>query len=192
TLQRGGEKMKLSTRSGEFITLNEMVDELGPDVVRFFFLMRSADSQLVFDWDLALDTSEKNPVYAVQYAHARCCNIFKHADELGHVWAGAEKCKLDLLEEMEERDLVKLLGRLPEVVNSAATGPEPHLLVSYLREVAGAFNQYYTMGNKDPRLRCVQPDQPDLTNARLTLIHATRIVIANALRILGVRAPERM
>lgn len=192
TLLKGGERTKLSTRSGEFITLKSMIEELGRDVVRFFFLMRSADSHLVFDWELAKDTSMNNPVYYVQYAHARFCSIFKKAVELGIQYQGAERANLALLETAEEKDIIMLLAQLPQVIRKSAEAVEPHHLTLYLRELAGAFHQYFTIGTKEHEYRVLVPDNPELTQARLALVDCLRITIANGLSILGVSAPERM
>jgi arginyl-tRNA synthetase len=192
TLLKGGERTKLSTRSGEFITLNSMINELGRDVVRFFFLMRSADSHLVFDWELAKDTSMNNPVYYVQYAHARFCSIFKKAAELGIEYQGSDHADLALLETAEEKDIIMLLAQLPQVIKKSAEAVEPHHLTLYLRELAGAFHQYFTIGTKESEYRVLVPDNPELTQARLALIDCLRTTIANGLSILGVSAPERM
>ncbi len=192
TLLKDGERIKLSTRSGEFITLKSMINELGRDVVRFFFLMRSADSHLVFDWELAKDTSMNNPVYYVQYAHARFCSIFKKAAELGIQYQGAERANLALLETAEEKDIIMLLAQLPQVIRKSADAVEPHHLTLYLRQLAGAFHQYFTIGTKESEYRVLIPDNPKLTQARLALIDCLRITIANGLSILEVSAPERM
>jgi len=192
TLLKDGERTKLSTRSGEFITLKSMINELGRDVVRFFFLMRSADSHLVFDWELAKDTSMNNPVYYVQYAHARFCSIFKKGAELGIQYRGADRANLALLETAEEKDIIMLLAQLPQVIRKSAEAVEPHHLTLYLRQLAGVFHQYFTIGTKESEYRVLVPDNQELTQARLALIECLRITIANGLSILGVSAPERM
>jgi arginyl-tRNA synthetase len=192
TLLRGGVTMKLSTRAGEFITLKEMIDELGVGVVRYFFAMRSPDAQMVFDWDLAKDTSMDNPVYYVQYAHARCRSLFRKAEEVGCPYLGVEKADLSLLAHPDEKAIVQALGRLPEVVHSAAADLAPQDLTNYLQEVAQLFHNFFTKGNNDPALRIIIPDQPALTQARLALTDALRTVLANALGILGIEPIERM
>jgi len=192
TLLKDGEQIKLSTRSGKFITLREVIEELGVNVVRFFFLMRSADSQMVFDWQLAKDHSMNNPVFYVQYAHARCCSLFKKADELGITWAGPEKCDISLLTLKEEQQVIKELERLPEVVKLSAETFEPHHITAYLCELAGAFHALFTSGTKDETRRFLRPDEPDLTQARLTLVAALRQTLANALTLIGITPMERM
>ena len=192
TLLKGGEKTKLSTRAGEFITLKDMRDELGIDVVRFFFITRSAHTQMVFDWELAKEHSMNNPVYYVQYAHARFCSLFKKAEEMGITWPGVGKCDLTLLTNESEQDIIKTLARFPEVVERAARTFEPHILTVYVREVAELFHQYFTLGTKNADYRFILPDNPELSHARLALIHCLRIVIRNTLSILGISAPESM
>jgi arginyl-tRNA synthetase len=192
TLLKDGMRTKLSTRRGEFITIKQMVDELGRDVVRFFFLMRTTDSQLVFDWELAKDTSMNNPVYYVQYAYARFCSLFKKAAERGIAWRGIQQCDLTQLDTAEEQDIIRALARYPEVVRKAAETLEPSLIASYLREVAGLFHQYFTMGTKDEELRVLALENDALTQARLALIHSLRIVIGNGLRLLGISTPDHM
>lgn len=189
TVMKGGEAVKFGKRAGDYITVREMIEELGPDVVRFFFNVRSSDSHMNFDWDLAKEQSQKNPVYYVQYAHARCCSIARKAEELGLKEAGAD---LTLLNSPEEQALMKLLYDYPRVVELAAAHLAPHHYVAYLRSVAESFNSYFTSGNTNEDLRVLMPDKPALSAARLALVRATRIVLANALGALGVSAPERM
>ena len=192
SLLKGGESMKLSTRSGEFITMKEMIDELSVGVVRYFFAMRSPDTQMTFDWDLAKDTSMDNPVYYVQYAHARCCSLLRKAEELGQPFLGTENADLNLLQHADEKAIVQALGRLPEVVDAAAAELAPHLVPNYLHDVAQLFHNFFTQGNSDPSLRIIQPDQPALTQARLALIQGLRIILGNALGLLGIEPMERM
>lgn len=191
-VERAGEAMKLSTRAGDFITLKEVLDEIGVDVTRFLFLTRTADSQMVFDFELAKDTSMDNPVYYVQYAHARCCSLARKAEEVGHAWAGGEGADLSLLASPEEKALAHQMDRFPQIVVEAAKQAEPVLITSYLRDLATAFHSYFTAGNKDESLRVVQPDNPALTQARLTLIAALKRTFANALNLLGVTPIERL
>ena len=192
SLLKSGDSLKLSTRSGEFITLKEMIEELGAGVVRYFFAMRSPDTQMTFDWDLAKDTSMENPVYYVQYAHARCCSLFRKAEAEGHAFAGAAEADLSLLEHADERAIIQALARLPEVVDDAARILAPHLLTNYLYDVAQLFHNYFTKGNTDPALRIVQPGRPDLTQARLAMIHGLRTTLANTLGLLGIEPMESM
>lgn len=193
TLLRSGVQTKLSTRAGDFITFKEMVAELGRDVVRFFFLMRELDSHLVFDWDLARKTDwNENPVYYVQYAHARICSVFEKAASMGYQWEGIEASPLDRLILPEEQALIKQLLAFGEVVERAARDLEPHGLTLYLRDLAATFHNYFTRGTRDPEGRVIQPDDPGLMQARMALLAAVRIVLRNGFRLLGISAPEKM
>ncbi|RMF66583.1 MAG: arginine--tRNA ligase, partial [Calditrichaeota bacterium] len=184
-LLRGGEVVKMSKRAGKIIEMEELIDEVGVDVARFFFLARRSQSPLDFDMDLAKQTSEENPVFYVQYAHARICNIIKHADEQGNPLPTAADADLGLLTQPEEVALMKKLVEFPEVVSGAARALEPHRLPNYLQELAATFHRFYH------QCRVVTEDR-ELTKARLLLVEATRQVLANALRLLGINAPERM
>ncbi len=192
TLLKEGERIKLSTRAGKFITLKDVIAELGADVVRFFFLMRSADSQMVFDWELAKDRSMNNPVFYVQYAHARCCSVFKKAEEREIVWRGADKSDLSLLTLKEEQEVLRVMVRYPEAVKVCAESFEPHHITLYLRELAGAFHTLFTMGTKNEDKRFLVPHKPELTQARLTLVAGVKQVLSNALRLIGIEPLERL
>jgi arginyl-tRNA synthetase len=185
-LYRGGEKAQMSTRSGEFITLRELRKEVGRDAARFFYVMRKCEQHMDFDLDLAKSQSSDNPVYYVQYAHARIHAVLRQAaDKLIEVAPSAGVENLDRLVEGHEIDLLKSLSRYPEVVESAASNEEPHLLTHYLRELANDFHTYYNAHQflvDDARLR----------DARIKLILATREVLRNGLNLLGVSAPEQM
>ncbi|MDI6739098.1 MAG: arginine--tRNA ligase [Candidatus Edwardsbacteria bacterium] len=182
TLRRGGEQVKMSTRKAEYVTVDEVIDEVGADAARYFFLMRRMESHLDFDLDLAKKQSDENPIYYVQYAHARICSILKHAVEKGVARA---KGDLTLLKEPEEVALIKALLDFPELVLSAAQSREPHRIPTYLQELAGIFHNFYH------KHRVVTEDLK-LSNARLDLCDAARIVIAGGLQLLGVSAPEKM
>jgi arginyl-tRNA synthetase len=184
TVLRGGEEVKISKRAGSYVTLRDLVEEVGRDATRFFFLMRRSDAQLVFDIDLAKQQGNENPVYYVQYAHARVCSINRNATEQG-VALPQPDADWSVLSLDEELALTKLLLRYPEVVAGAAEQLEPHRLVFYLQELAAAFHSYYN------RQR-VLVDDPAVTRARLLLVNAVRIVLRNALELLGMAAPERM
>ncbi|MFW6286624.1 MAG: arginine--tRNA ligase, partial [Candidatus Sumerlaeota bacterium] len=166
SLLKSGETMKLSTRSGEFITLKQMREELGTAVVRYFFAMRSPDTQMTFDWDLAKDTSMDNPVYYVQYAHARCCSLLRRAEEEGCAFQDMDSADLSLLELEEEQAIIQALGRLPEVVETATSDLAPQVVTNYLYDVAQIFHNYFTKGNTDASMRVIVTDKPDLTQAR--------------------------
>lgn len=191
-VERAGTAMKLSTRAGDFITLKEVIDEVGADVTRFLFLTRAADSQMVFDFALAKDTSMNNPVYYVQYAHARCCSLLRKAEELGQPWQGGQGADLSLLSTPEEKTIVRQMDRFAQVVVDVAKQAEPMPLTAYLHDMATSFHTYFTAGNKNEGLRVIQADNPELTQARLSLIVALRQIFANALELLGVVPIERL
>ncbi len=184
-LYRGGRKVSMSTRSGEFVTLRELRDEVGTDPARFFYVQRKPDQHLDFDLDLAKSQSNDNPVYYVQYAHARICSVFDQARERGMLPADFKGVDLSCLGEEHEQDLARLLTRYPEVVAAAAESFDPHLVVFYLRELANGLHTYYNAH------RFLESDA-DRRNARLALIHATRQVLFNGLTLIGVSAPTSM
>ena len=183
TLLRGGEKVKMSTRKATFVTLNELIKEVGSDVVRYFFIMRGVNSHLNFDLDLAKDQSDKNPVYYLQYAHARICNIIKHGDSMG-ILKNSE-CNPSLLNHPSEIALLKQLEKFPETIYNSHLSLEPHNIANFLHEIANRFHKYYA------DCRIISEDEK-LTNARLTLSTATKTVIGNGLKLLGITAPEKM
>ena len=183
TLLRGGKKVKMSTRKATFVTLNELIKEVGSDVVRYFFIMRGVNSHLNFDLDLATDQSDKNPVYYLQYAHARICNIIKHGDSMG-ILKNSE-CNPSLLNHPSEIALLKQLEKFPEIIYNAHLSLEPHNIANFLHEIANRFHKYYA------DCRIISEDE-ELTNARLTLSTATKTVIGNGLKLLGITAPEKM
>ncbi len=186
TVMRGGEEVKLSKRAGSYVTLRDLIDEAGRDATRYFLISRRPDSQLTFDIDLARSQSNDNPVYYIQYAHARVCSVFRQLAErdLGHDPAvGATH--LDRLDAEHEQALIFTLTRYPEMVESAARNLEPHLISQYLLELANAFHTYYNAHQ-------FLVDDVGLREARLYLVTAVRQVIANGLDLLGVSAPESM
>jgi arginyl-tRNA synthetase len=184
TVMKSGEEVKISKRAGSYVTVRDLISEVGRDAVRFFFLMRKSDSQLVFDIDVAVKQSEENPVYYVQMAHARMCGIFR-VGELDPDAFSAEEVDLGVLTEPEEQQLIKALADFPAVVAGAAAALEPQRVVAYLTETARLthlwYHKHHVLG---------QPEA--LTQARLALARAAQITIRNALAILGVNAPERM
>jgi arginyl-tRNA synthetase len=186
TLFRGGEKVQMSTRSGEFITLRELRREVGNDAARFFYVMRSQDQPLDFDMQLATEHSNENPVYYIQYAHARVCSVMRQLLEKGMDFdAGRAGSNLDRLVEPHEQALLRTLSRYPELIEQAADLRAPHMLVYYLRELANDFHTYYNAQH-------FLVDDVTLRDARLTLILGARQVIRNGLGLLGVSAPEAM
>ena len=183
-LMRGTEQVRMSKRTGQYVTMDELVEEVGRDAARFTFLTRRCDSQLDFDLELAKSASEENPVYYVQYAHTRLCGILREAVK-AHLPAPSAEDNLDPLDLQEEIGLIKQLALYPELVIGAAHALEPHRLTTYLHDLAAQFHGYYT------RHRIISADRA-VTHARLALVAALRVVMANALGLLGVSAPERM
>ncbi len=185
-LYRSGKKAQMSTRSGEFVTLRELRKEVGRDAARFFYVMRKCEQHLDFDLDLAKSQSSDNPVYYVQYAHARIHSVFRQAAEKGaDAGPSAGTIHLDRLTTVHEQALLRTLSRYPEMVETAALNEEPHQLTHYLRELANDFHTYYNAH------QFLVEDTP-LRDARLKLILATRVVLRNGLNLLGVSAPESM
>ena len=186
SLYRGEEALAMSTRSGSFVTLRELRDEVGNDAARFFYIMRKADQPTDFDLELAKAQTKDNPVYYIQYAHARICSVMNKLAEAGHSWDhDTAMQQLSRLDQSAESELIKQLSRYPEVLASAADQLEPHALAQYLKELAGQFHAWYN-GHK-----VIVDDQP-LRDARIALCKATGQVIANGLELLGVSAPESM
>jgi len=185
TLTRDGKQVKMSTRKATFITVDELLDVVGVDALRFFFLLRKPDSQLEFDLELATRQSQENPVYYVQYAHARLCSIRKMAAEKQVAAVSYLEAKLDRLQEVEEYELLKTIAAYPSLVAGAAQDLAPHRIIFYLMDLAGSFHSYY---NKHK----VLSDDRQLSEARLCLCEALKIVIANGLHLVGLTAPESM
>jgi len=186
TVMREGEEVKLSKRAGSYVTLRDLIDEVGRDATRYFLVARAASSQLTFDIDLALSQSNDNPVYYIQYAHARVCSVMRKLQQQGWTWdAQGAMQHLDELGEEHETALLRRLDRFPEVVANAATNSEPHTVATYLRELAGDFHTWYNAN------KMLVEEQP-LRDARLALSEAVRQVLANGLALLGVSAPEVM
>ena len=183
TIKKGGEIVKMSTRKANFITLDELKDELSSDIIRYFFIMRGANSHLDFDLDLAKDESEKNPVYYLQYANARISNLLKRYDK---EISSDSKIDYSLLKEKDEIALVKLLSEFPVKMEDVSHSLEPRKIATYLEEVAAAYHKFY--GNH----KVINPQNTRLSSARKKLCEATKIILTNGLSILGISAPERM
>lgn len=177
--------VSMHKRTGEFVALHELLDEVGSDAVRFMLITQSANSTIDFDLDLVKKQDLANPVYYVQYAHARTANIFKHATEVG---ATAEGGDVSLLTHPAELRLIREMLRLPEIVELAADTMEPHHLAHYAIELAGAFHPFY----HDVRVVSSDPADAALTRARLKLVAAAKTTLARTLSLMGVRAPESM
>ncbi len=180
TLFRKGEPVRMSTRAGEFVTLRELIDEVGADATRFFFVMRKIESHLDFDLDLAKEKSQENPVYYLQYAYARIASLLRHASR-----PVTGSANVSLLSSQEETDLIKMIGEFPNTLVRASQSLEPYRLADYLRELAASFHKFYTYHR-------VITDDVDLTDARLLLVEAMRIVLKNGLSLLGISQPESM
>lgn len=185
-LYKDGEKLAMSTRSGEFVTLRELRKQVGKDAARYFYVMRKHEQHLDFDLDLATSQSKDNPVYYVQYAHARICSIFEQAGMAMQDQA-INDADSEQLSNEHENNILKLLSQFPENVSSAADKLSPHVVVNYLRDVANAFHSFYNEKENQ-----VLVDDMALRNARLKLIYATKIVIHNGLTLLDVSAPQKM
>lgn len=183
-LKRGGEDVRMSKRTGEFVTLRELLDEVGPDPIRFMLLTCTVDATIDFDLALAVEQSDKNPVYYVQYAHARIASILRYAAELG--WDVEKPGNVALLTHESELALIRKMLDLQEIIALAATQLAPHHLTVYAKELATLFHAFY----RDCRV--VDAEQPELTQARLTLVRAAKNVLARALHLMGMSAPERM
>ncbi|MGO9480681.1 MAG: arginine--tRNA ligase [Candidatus Kryptoniota bacterium] len=189
TIFQNGEVVKMSTRKANYITLDELIDWVGADAVRFFFLMRNIGTHLNFDVDLAKKQSEENPVFYLQYAHARIASIVRFAESEGiltdAINTGNMNFDVDLLKEKEEIELTKILGTFPEVVEAAALSFEPHRIINCLQEAAEAFHRFYHV------CRVVIPEK-ELARSRLALCLAAKTILANGFKILGISAPEKM
>ncbi|MFC5402499.1 arginine--tRNA ligase [Cohnella soli] len=185
SLFQGGEKVKMSKRTGKAVTMEDLMDEVGVDAIRYFFTMRSMDSHLDFDMDLAVSKSNENPVFYVQYAHARICSIFRQAEEQGvsvKPWKDADLSKLNA---EQEYDLIRKIGELPETIAEAARNYAPHSIIRYVYELASQFHSYY-------KAERVITEDAEQSQARLQLLAAVRVTLARALALVGVSAPDKM
>ena len=183
TLIKNGEKVKMSTRKADFITLDNLIDELGLDIVRYFFIMRSMNTHLDFDLNLAKDQSDKNPVFYLQYAYARICNIIRHGE--GQNYKFSDDFDTTLLHQSSEIKLLKLMSNFPTMMETALDTLEPQIIANYLQELASSFHKFY--GN----CKVITEDK-NISQARLGLINGTKIILSTGLSILGISAPEKM
>ena len=194
-LMRNGEPVKMSKRSGEFVTLREVIDEVGRDAIRFMMLFRKNDAPLEFDLAKVLEQSKDNPVFYVQYAHARCASVFRQAQE-AMPGVGAHEnlaaADLSLLQDDSERALMRLLAQYPRVVEQAAAQHEPHRVAFFLYDLAAELHALWNKGKDSPQLRFVNQTDRNSTSARLSLVLAVKVVLASGLGILGVSSPEEM
>jgi arginyl-tRNA synthetase len=183
-LYKDGAKMKMSKRTGKAVTLRELVEEVGLDAVRYFFAMRSADTHMDFDLDLAVSQSNENPVYYAQYAHARICSILRQAEEQG--LASEDRIDLRLIGTEKEVDLLKKLGEFPQMIADAAEKRTPHRVANYINDLASAFHSFYNAN------KVLDDENRELTTARLALVKSVRVTLQNALALIGVAAPDKM
>jgi arginyl-tRNA synthetase len=186
----------MSKRAGDFVTLREVVDEVGRDAVRFMMLFRKNDATLDFDLAKVLEQSKDNPVFYVQYAHARCASVFRQAAEAlpgaDLSPAGLAGADLQALADPGERDVLRLVAQYPRVMEGAAQSHEPHRIAFFLYDLASAFHSLWNKGKDLPQLRFVNQGDQQSTKARLALVHAVRRVLASGLAVLGVTAPDEM
>ncbi|MDD4265144.1 MAG: DALR anticodon-binding domain-containing protein, partial [Aminobacterium colombiense] len=184
-LLRGGEQVAMSTRSGQFVTLRDVMDEVGVDATRYFFVMRRSDSHLDFDLELAKQSSNENPVYYVQYAHARICSVLKEAENRHIPMPGLAGFNPELLVSDEEKKLVNRLSLFPQEVKRAALDRAPHVIVSFAYDLAADFHSFYNANR-------ILGERQDIMDMRLLLVQASKSVLSRSLKLLGVSAPERM
>ncbi|MCU0837503.1 MAG: arginine--tRNA ligase [Rhodospirillales bacterium] len=196
TLLDGGEPVRMSKRAGTFVTLREVVDRVGRDVFRFIMLTRKNDAPLEFDFQTVTEQSKDNPVFYVQYAHARCCSVMRHAEATLGAAAATDAAlaaaPLDRLADPAELDLIRAMAGWPRVIEAAAEAHEPHRIAFFLQELAALFHLLWTRGKEDTELRFLNPDDEALTLARLALVRATAIVIASGLNVIGVNPVEEL
>jgi arginyl-tRNA synthetase len=195
-LLRGGEPVKMSKRAGDFVTLRDVVDEVGRDAVRFMMIYRKNDAPLDFDLAKVVEQSKDNPVFYVQYAHARCASVFRQAGEAfpnlkfsPEVLAEAD---LSILQDEAELDVLRRIAQFPRVIEAAAESHEPHRVAFYLYDLASAFHSLWNKGKDLPQLRFVNQTERNSTEARLALVYALKSVLASGLSVLGVSAPDEM
>ena len=195
-LMRNGEPVKMSKRAGDFVTLGEVVDEVGVDAVRFMMLFRKNDAQLEFDLAKVIEQSKDNPVFYVQYAHARGCSVLRTGKmvfpDLDLSPAALARSELESLSDVGEVAIIRLIAQYPRTVEAAAAAHEPHRIAFHLYELASAVHSQWNRGKDQPQLRFVNEEERDLTKARLGLVTASTLVLKSGLGVLGVTAPDEM
>jgi arginyl-tRNA synthetase len=195
-LFRGGEPVQMSKRSGEFVTMREVVEEVGPGSVRFMMLFRKADAPLDFDLRTVKEQSKDNPVFYVQYAHARTASVRRQAlaevPDLALDGESLAQAELHLLSDAGERGLIRAMADWPRMLEGAARNREPHRIAFHLYDLASAFHAHWSKGKDLPQLRFIRPEEMALSRARIALVTATGTVLRSGLQVLGVEAPEEM
>jgi arginyl-tRNA synthetase len=191
-LMRHGEPVKMSKRAGDFVTLREVIDEVGRDAVRFMMLFRKNDATLDFDLAKVVEQSKENPVFYVQYAHARCCSVFRQAQEAFPDADFTQEVALNVYTDEADKGLIRLLAQYPRQIESAATAHEPHRIAFYLYDLASAFHSHWNKGKDQRELRFIHADDAALTHQRLRLAGAVQRVLVSGLHLLGVSAPDEM
>jgi arginyl-tRNA synthetase len=191
-VMKNGEMVRMSKRAGTFVTLRDLLDEVGPDVVRFTMLTRKNDAPFDFDLTKATEQSRDNPVWYVQYGHARCRSVMRQASAAGIAVDGLDDVALDRLADASERALVRQIAQWPRLVEAAAVAHEPHRIAFYLYDLAAAFHAHWNRGRDEPALRFIVEQDAELTRARLALVQAIGFVIGSGLKVFGVTPVEEM
>jgi arginyl-tRNA synthetase len=195
-LMRGGEPVKMSKRAGDFVTLREVVDEVGVDAVRFMMLYRKNDAPLDFDLAKVIEQSKDNPVFYVQYAHARAKSVLRQAiaafPDLDVAAPALAKARLELLTDEGEIQLARMIAQYPRAIEAAAAAHEPHRVAFYLHDLSSIFHAHWNRGKDQPQLRFVNATERNLTSARVALVLSLTVVLGSGLRLLGVSAPDEM
>tara|TARA_B100000927_G_scaffold34061_1_gene24492 strand:- start:104 stop:808 length:705 start_codon:yes stop_codon:yes gene_type:complete len=194
-LMRGGNVVKMSKRSGSFITLRDLVEEVGSDAVRFMMVTRKNDAPLDFDFDIVKEQTKDNPIFYVQYAHARISSIIRRVGD-EKLFLIDEKfvdnINLALLSNSHDIELIKIIANFPRIIEQAAIYREPHRIAFYLRDIASSFHSYWNLGNENDNLKVLNTENLDETKARLALIMSVKITISEGLRLLGINASEEL
>ena len=194
-LTRGSEVVKMSKRSGSFITLKEMVDEVGRDAVRFMMVTRKNDAPLDFDYELVKEQTKDNPIFYIQYAHARICSVIRKVNEeklFDTDDVSLLKSDISLLDKKDDIELIKTLSNFPRIIEQAALYREPHRLAFYLKDLASSFHSYWNLGNENTDFKVINKDDVGTSRARLSLIRSAGITISEGLNLLGIEALEEL